>query len=97
MRFRLADVFLPVSMGASAADQWIKLHRQARPAARRGGWPRRCAAILGPGTIAIRSSIAAGVEFTCGRQKDQRIKVEFEAKPDAGLATSGVVRSLEFR
>ncbi|MCC6394990.1 MAG: hypothetical protein IT167_30640 [Bryobacterales bacterium] len=54
-------------------------------------------AILDPGTIAIRSSSAASVEFTCGRQKDQRIKVEFEAKPDAGLATSGVVRSLEFR
>ncbi|MCC6364532.1 MAG: hypothetical protein IT165_13490 [Bryobacterales bacterium] len=54
-------------------------------------------AILDPGTIAIRSNSAASVEFTCGRQKDQRIKVEFEAKPDAELATSGVVRSLEFR
>jgi hypothetical protein len=54
-------------------------------------------AILDRGTIAIRSNSAVSAEFTCGPHKDQRIKVEFEARPDAELATSGVVRSLEFR
>jgi tetratricopeptide (TPR) repeat protein len=47
-----------------------------------------------PGSIVMKDN--AAMDFTCGPQRQRRIRIEYDAKPDRVLGTSGVIRSIEF-
>lgn len=51
-------------------------------------------AILNPASVAMKDG--ATLDFTCGPQKPRRIRIEYEARPDAMTGTSGVVRAITF-
>jgi tetratricopeptide (TPR) repeat protein len=49
------------------------------------------------GVIVERGGQQTEHEFTCGAQQPQKVLIQYEKKPDAGLVAEGAIRVLEFQ
>ncbi|PYT25120.1 MAG: hypothetical protein DMG57_26140 [Acidobacteria bacterium] len=54
-------------------------------------------ALADPQTVTVKGSPTGTIDLTCGPQKGKLVVLEYEARPDARLGTTGIVRSIEFK
>ena len=59
------------------------------------GSSRMSLLIRDPASVQLKSSDSAGVNFTCGPQKNTRVLVEYNPKADDEFKTTGDVATLE--
>ncbi|MCW5980908.1 MAG: hypothetical protein KIT09_22700 [Bryobacteraceae bacterium] len=53
--------------------------------------------VANPGEVLLENASSLTFEFSCGRQKNLPIVVEYIARPDAGKQTAGEVTAIHFR
>ena len=54
-------------------------------------------ALADPQTVTVKGSPTGAIDLTCGPQKGKLVVIEYEARADARLGTSGIVRAIEFK
>jgi hypothetical protein len=62
----------------------------------RAGQKEVALAITNPEAVVVKNSPTGMLDLTCGPQKENRLTIEYESRPDAKLGTIGVVRSIEY-
>ena len=85
--YRAEGVLLQVDCLGEAARLWIM-----------SGGEKLAFVIADPkGVIVEQEGKQTEHEFRCGVQQPQKVLIQYEKKPDAGLMAQGVIRALEFQ